>query len=580
MDQQPNFNPGNSVLETALTAAGEVRRLQDRIHTLQQRMENGEIISEDELTAYGDMLDRFHRMEGYSVESRAMKILDGLGLDEEIFEREVSLLSGGQKNRLALAMSLLPEPELLFLDEPTNHLDLSGIEFLENLLLEINSTLVVISHDRAFLDRISNRTIEVRRGHVRSFSGNYSAFRDWAVMEEETLARARENYDRKVEQTEDFIRKNIYGQKTKQAQSRRKMLERLEPPPDRGTKLKTPKWNLQAANRSGSMVIEARGLEMSFEETGPLFHDLDLLVHRGDKLAIIGDNGTGKSTLLRILGVKMNPDDGTVIWGKDVNPVYLEQIIERKEVPETMRVLDYMSAQAPDMTIGELRGWLGRFLFSGEDVDKNVKNLSEGEFKRLILAGLFRSDANLLLLDEPTNHLDIYSREALQRALEDFDGTCIMITHDREILSAVADKILEFNDISRSDKSFQAKVVEYPGDYSYYKFRRAEQAKLASEYVKREPDGKAKSRSNDALEDNKPRELSKNELRKIRERRDTLESKIAEMEERKSAVEHELADPETYEKENRAAELVAELKELSAAIEQSYAEWEELLEHD
>ena len=467
MDQQPNFNAGNSVLETALTAAGEVRRLQDRIHGLQQRMESGETLSGDELTAYGDMIDRFHRMEGYSVESRAMKILDGLGLGEEIFEREVSLLSGGQKNRLALAMSLLPEPELLFLDEPTNHLDLGGIEFLESLLLEINSTLVVISHDRAFLDRIANRTIEVRRGHVRSFSGNYSAFREWAALEEETLARARENYDRKVEQTEDFIRKNIYGQKTRQAQSRRKMLERLEPPPDRGTKVKTPKWNLQAANRSGSMVIEARGLEISFEETGPLFDDLDLLVHRGDKLAVIGDNGTGKSTLLRILGVKINPDDGTVIWGKDVNPVYLEQIIERREVPETMRVLDYMSAQAPDMTIGELRGWLGRFLFSGEEVEKNVKALSEGEFKRLVLAGLFRSDANLLLLDEPTNHLDIYSREALQRALEEFDGTCIVITHDREILSAVAEKILEFNDISRSGKSFQAKVVEYPGDYSF-----------------------------------------------------------------------------------------------------------------
>jgi len=577
MEQEVDTGSGRSVLEELLATAGEVRELENRIHQFQARLERGETPDEDELHRYGSTLERFERLEGYSLRARAEKMLVGLGLGEATFGQRLESLSGGQRSRLALARCLLAEPDILFLDEPTNHLDLRAIEFLEAFLAETRSTVVVISHDRAFLNNVTNRTIEILDRKVTLFGGNYEAYTSWAAAEAERAERTLANYERKVDQLQDYIRRNIYGQKSRQAQSRRKMLDRMEPPPDIRRGRSAPRWQIQVADQSGSLVLEAKGLAKAWDGGAPLFEDLDLTLMRGDSLAVIGDNGTGKSTLLQILAGKLASDSGRLSWGKDVSLAVLPQHVERPT--DNRRVLDYMSSHAPDLTLGQLRGYLARFLFRGEQVEQSVGTLSEGEFRRLVLAGLIYSRANLLLLDEPTNHLDIYSREALQEALTEFPGTLVMITHDRDLLSGLASRVLEFVSGARLGGG-QDKTVEYDGDYSYYKSKRDELEKaLAAPAPAANKPAVQPPESQRQEPQNKPG-LSKNALQKIRERREKVEAEIAALEERKTALEHRLGDPQTYRQEGLAVTLTAEMESLKAGIDKAYAEWEQLLEHD
>ncbi|MBW7997300.1 MAG: ABC-F family ATP-binding cassette domain-containing protein [Candidatus Glassbacteria bacterium] len=582
MEQEPALDSGQGVLAELLASCSEIEELEVRIAGIQARLDSGEHLDQAELDSFGALMDRFERLGGYSIQSRAEKILTGLGLGPETFEQAAGSLSGGQKSRLSLAKSLLAQPDLLLLDEPTNHLDLNAIEFLEKLLAEISSTVVVISHDRAFLDNLTTRTIEVLAGRVRMRPENFSEFARWAAAEEERLERERKNYQRKVEQIEDFIRKNIYGQKTRQAQSRRKMLGRMQPPPETGRAPDKPEWDIEISQRSVSLVLEARGLGHRYNGAPALFEGFDFSLMRGETLAVLGANGTGKSTLLALLAGRLRPAQGTLSWGRDVTTAILPQRVERPE--GEISVLEWMYNRAGDLTLGQARGLLGRFLFSGEDVEKQVSVLSEGEFRRLLLAALIHSKANLLLLDEPTNHLDIYSRQALLDALDSFPGTLVLITHDRTLLEGLATRLLEFSQPAEIALGAD-KVVEYGGDYSYYKRERDKLLKrLAEGQRKTSPKARAaESRSGKiSAPDTAPAggTLSKNKLRRLRERKDSLEVEIAELEERKSALQLELADPSTYSRRGRAGELSAELKELDNRITEAYGEWEKLLEYD
>jgi len=573
MEQEPELDSEQGVLDELLASCSEITHLETKIREYGKRLDSGEKLHGKELERYGEMLDRFERLGGYSLASRAEKILTGLGLEPETFSQRVNSLSGGQKSRLALAIALIREPDLLFLDEPTNHLDLRGIEFLENFLLETSSTVVVISHDRALLDKVTGRTIEILDSHVTIRPGNYSEFSRWAHAEAGRLERARKNYERKVEKIEEFIRRNICGQKTKQAQSRRKMLARLKPPPAGRRVRRAPDWGINVSRKSASMVIEASGVSMAWPGREALFENLDLTLMRGETLAVIGDNGTGKSTLIEILAGKISPQKGRVSLGREVNTAHLPQRVSRPAGLSS--VLEFMQAQAPELTLGELRNLLARFLFLGEQVEQSVDSLSEGEFRRLLLAGLIHSGANLLLLDEPTNHLDIYSREALQSALGEYSGTMVLITHDRELLSALATRILEFSPTG-SAASAADKVVEYAGDYSYYK---QERAKLEHSLIRQQGKGPARP-SRAKKTDTGSRQLSKNELRKLKERKALLEGEIDKLESRMQEFQLELADPLTYKQQGRAAELAAALETLKGEIEKAYKEWERLLEYD
>ncbi len=584
MEQEPSLRSQRSVLDELLSSCTEIVELEGRIAGVQNRLDDGEVVEQRELDHYGEMLDRFERLGGYSLRSRAEKILTGLGLGPETFSQRAGSLSGGQKSRLSLARALLGQPDLLFLDEPTNHLDLHAIEFLEDLLTEISSTVVVISHDRAFLDNVTTRTLEVMGGRVRMRPGNYSRFAQWAAAEAERAERERKNYERKVDQLEDFIKKNIYGQKTKQAQSRRKMLQRMQPPPAAGRGPARPEWEIQISQQSVSLVIEARELAFRYDNGPLLFENLDLNLMRTETLAVIGANGTGKSTLLDILGGRLRPCAGALTRGRDVSIAMLPQHIERPAGAQT--VLEWMYNRAGDLTLGQTRSLLGKFLFSGDEVEKAVSVLSEGEYRRLLLAGLIHSKANLLLLDEPTNHLDIYSRQALREALESFPGTLVLITHDRMLLEGLATRMIEFSRPAEIDGGAD-KVVEYDGDYSYYKrerdkllqrlARQAQQRRGAEKNARDRPRDHADGSGGGGAANGG---LSKNKLRQLRQRKDSLEQEIAGHEQRKSQLQLQLADPSTYSRPGRAEELSAQIKELDNRITEAYGEWEELLGYD
>ena len=583
MDQEPRFESEQSaVLDELLASCKDLKELERRIEDYQERLDSGERLEAEDLERYGDWLERFRRLDGWNLRARAEKILTGVGLGADTFSMPVNSLSGGQKSRLALAKALIAEPDLIFLDEPTNHLDLRAIEFLENFLLETSSSVVVISHDRAFLEKVTGKTIEILDSKVTVFNGNFSAFSKWAQAGAESAERTKKNYERKKEKIEDFIRRNIYGQKSRQAQSRRKMLARLKQPPQTRKVRNAPKWDINIDRQSGELVVEARGLTKAYPGQEPLFENMDLLLLREETLAVIGDNGTGKSTLLQILAGKQAPDRGSIEWGRDVSTAYLPQHVERPG--DSRRILDYLACEAPELTLGQLRSFLARFLFTGEQVEQPVDSLSEGEFRRLLLAGLINSKANLLLLDEPTNHLDIYSRTALENAMDEYPGTVVLVSHDRKLLSRLADRVLEFNSPGRiTGEGEKDKVIEYAGDYSYYKAQREKSERPAAEKIEKRPGEPSKEQQAgkpDAGRETGERVLSKNELRKLKERRVTLETTIAELEERKVRLQIELAYPETYKQEGRAVELAAGLESLTDRIDQAYEEWEELLEYD
>ena len=458
LDQHVHFEPGSTVHESALAAFGHLQQIEHEMHELEHAMAEAGADLEKILERYSDLQQQFEHEGGFEYAAKAEAILLGLGFDKETWTLGTSMLSGGQQNRLGLARLLLAAPDVLLLDEPTNHLDVHAVEWLEEFLQSYQSAYVIISHDRYFLDQACRRIVELENGKASSYTGNYSDYLIEREERREAQQRAYDNQQQLIAKTEEFIRRNIAGQKTKQAKSRRKMLEKLERIDAVRSEQSSGDFRLQAIERTGNHVLTVTDLVIGYPDK-TLAGKISFILRRGECLGIIGPNGSGKTTFLRTILNKLEPLAGGVRWGTKVQIGYyaqqLEDLDDRNEIIMELRRVAPSSA-----TAGELRSFLAKFLFTGDDVYKHVRDLSGGEKGRLALAKLIYSRVNVLVLDEPTNHLDIPSREALEEALSAYEGTIVTISHDRYFLDRVATQILSLDGMGHAE--------HYDGDYTEY----------------------------------------------------------------------------------------------------------------
>jgi len=559
--QQVDFLGEQTVIDSALGVFEKLRALETKMREMEHAMTESSGAGLDRVMhEYSEAQQAYEQEGGFSYHARAESVLLGLGFTKDEFGKRAEDLSGGEKNRLGLARLLLIEPDILLLDEPTNHLDVEAVEWLEEFLSGYKSAYLIISHDRFFLDHTVSRVLDLENGRVESYRGNYSAYLVEREERREQRQRAYEQQQEMIARAEEFIRRNIAGQKTKQAKSRRNFLERMERL-ENVNNLESANFKLKPAARTGDQVLILDKLTIGFPSK-TLARDLSLLLRRGDRLGIIGGNGVGKTTLLRTILGEQRPLDGEMRWGAGVNIGYYDQrllvIDERNTVIEELRGI-----ASSAVTDGELRGFLGRFLFTGDDVFKPVPALSGGEKGRLALAKLIYSRVNVLALDEPTNHLDIASREALEDALNDFDGTIITVSHDRYFLDRVATQILFFGE----------KGVEY-FDGAYSEFYEAHHRALAEKQA-REAELQKTGRSRRVAETAKP-----NAARKPKQKRPSA----AEIEAGIHSVEAELVElstllstEEVARDKDRLFELSEKYQALDDKLADLYSSWEAAL---
>jgi ATP-binding cassette subfamily F protein 3 len=531
-----------SAFEPLIKRESELKELESRL---------SENPSPDLLERYGRLQGEFERDGGYDYRARAASTLSGLGFTPEDWKRPMSSFSGGEQSRIALARLLLEEPDLVLLDEPTNHLDLRAIEWLENFVKGAKSAILVVSHDRYFLDAVAGSILELEDGRLTRYVANYSRYVAEKSARTEQLARkAKANADRRA-QLERFIEKNrAKARKASQAKSKQKLLDRMEKieGPKEGTK--NVKLDLGGETaRAGRVVLEMKDVRYAHEGSDePLLDELELVLERGERVALLGPNGTGKSTIMRLATGALSPRRGAVRLGHNVVPAYQDQQLARLDYEKTV-LQEAMDATRLDSP--EARDLLGAFLFSGDDVFKTVSSLSGGERNRLSLAEIVVSGANLLLLDEPTNNLDIAAREVLEEALLDYRGTMFFISHDRYFLRKLATRVVELDN---------KKLVNYLGGYDYYRSHRRLDAKSG------------KSRPRRRVRPRQSKEQSVLASRLI-----AVEGEIDATERRLGRLEKELATSGLYADDKRSREVVLEHRQLKSTLEGLYADWGELL---
>lgn len=471
LTQEFDVDPRRTVREEFWTVFVEANKVQDALHHIQHQMQTA---SPEELDDLIHQLDRqqrqFEALDGYGLESRIEKMLPEMGFNADDGDRLVSSYSGGWQMRMSLGKILLQEPDILLLDEPTNHLDLETIEWLERYLKGLLTPMVIVSHDREFLDRLCTQIVETERGVSTTYLGNYSSYLEQKAEAKQAQQAAFESQQRELEKQQAFVdRFRASATRSTQAKSREKQLEKIERIEAPISDVRTLRFEFPSAPRSGREVVIVKDLVHIYDDK-ILFLGANLLVERGDRIAILGPNGAGKSTLLHLLMGMENPTEGSIEFGPhNVIPGYFEQNqAEALDLEKT--VIDTIHDEVPDWTNEEVRTLLGRFLFSQDTVFKKVAALSGGEKARLALAKMLLQPANLLILDEPTNHLDIPAKEMLEQALKAYDGTAIIVSHDRYFISQVANKIVEIRD---------GELVLYRGDYHYYLDKIAEESEKA-----------------------------------------------------------------------------------------------------
>jgi len=559
----------NTIFDELLTVKKEVLELEASIRQIELDMKAAkEAELEQLLKKYTAMTHRFEEMNGYAYKSEITGILKGLGFGEADFGKKVATLSGGQKTRIALGKLLLQKPDLIMLDEPTNHLDLNSIAWLETYLLNYKGAVIIVSHDRYFLDKIATKIIEIDNGVVTSFHGNYSAY---AVQKEQLRTmqmNAYLNQQREIKHQEEVIDKlkQFNREKSiKRAESREKMLDkidRLEKPAEVRADMKLM---LTPHKVSGNDVMQIQDLSKSFGST-TLFQNVSFEIKRGEHVAIIGDNGTGKTTLLKIINELLPADTGTIKLGTNVEIGYYDQEHQVLHMEKTL--FEEISDAYPYLTNTEIRNTLAAFLFTGEDVFKQISALSGGERGRVSLAKLMLSEANFLILDEPTNHLDIMSKEILETALNAYKGTVLYVSHDRYFINKTASRILELT---------HHEFVNYIGNYDYY----LEKKDLLTPNANPSLDSAVQASEPSAQKQEwKQQKEAQAALRKLENDLKKCEKAIEELEQKNAALDEEIAKPENATNAAKLQELAKEKEQAMMELEALYEKWEKLSEQN
>jgi ATP-binding cassette subfamily F protein 3 len=562
LQQSQEFEGQGRVFDALLKPFAKLLRLHDQLVALEQELHT----THDEKTVarYGELQELYTREGGYELQSRIQALAHDLGFTDGDLERSVDTLSGGERGRLELAKTLLEEPDLLLLDEPTNHLDVEATEHLEARLREWPKAFVLVSHDRYFLRAVCKEIVEVEEGDVVRFAGGYDKYVVERAERLEQLTAAFERQRDQIAKTEDFIRKNIAGQKTKQAKSRRKMLEKVE-------RLRRPDDEFRAAGQiglrfsvgdhaGGKEAVRAERLSVGYPGAPPLVRDLELTIYRGDRVGFVGPNGCGKSTLLKTLLGKLEPLAGTAARGHEVRIGYFDQKLS--DLDEERSLIDEIRQVRGDFNEDVARNFLGRFRFTGDDGFRKVKGLSGGERNRLALAKMMLRPRNLLALDEPTNHLDIPAREVLESALEQYEGTLLVVSHDRYFLDRVVTKIVHLH-----DGGWDLHV----GNYSDFKSRVDRRPSTVPEPKKPDKEPEKQER----VKERESQKASQRERERKQRRLQELEDKIAAAETELARLNAELAGEHGGAWQKLHA-MVADKEKLEQRLRSYLGEWEKL----
>ena len=555
-----------SVFSDLIGAEEELRSLEHQIASLSDKGASSGDQLKKTMDIYGKKYEEFEKNNGYAYKSEVRGTLKGLGFSDEEMDKPVNVLSGGEKTRVLLAKLLLSKPSLLLLDEPTNHLDADAIEWLEGFLRSYEETIMIISHDRYFLDQSVNRIFEMENKHLTTYNGNYTDYQKQARVNREIRLRQYENQQRDIKKQEESIeRLKAYGREKhlKRARSKEKMLDkvdRLEKPQELRKKAR---FNFVLRHHSGNDVLKVQGLAKSFDDR-KLFEGVDFDLYRGEKVALIGPNGVGKSTLFKIIMGDESQDHGDYKLGQGVDIAYFHQ--EQKSLNLENTIIDEVWDDNPHMTQTEVRNLLGAFLFEGEDVFKSIRSLSGGERARVAILKLILSRSNLLLLDEPTNHLDIDSKEVLEDALKEYEGTLLTISHDRYFLNTVVDRIL----VLKPDG-----VEEYSGNYEYYQNKKKQESEKS--YLADMEDQISKTKTQIREERRREKELKKNENKAKKLIKD-LEVEIELTEKQIGGLDHMLCQEEVYTSPERMKEVNQEKSDLEKRLSKLYDKWEQIIE--
>jgi len=559
-----SYESEKSILHVAMEAFERQNQLHTEIENLLKKMETD--YSDDLLHKLSDKQMEFEALDGYNIEYRAHEILAGLGFDEEQQKRKLSEFSGGWRMRVMLARILLQAPDILLLDEPTNHLDLPSIKWLESYLQAFEGAIVIVSHDRYFLDRVINKTVESRKGKLTLYAGNYSFYLEEKALRNEIQAGQFKNQQAKIKQEERLIERfRAKASKAKMAQSRIKALERMERVDDVDDDNPTVNFSFKFSKQSGRHVVRLEHITKAYPGV-PILKDTHAVIEKGDKIALIGANGKGKSTLLRIIAQADNDFDGKSETGHNVTTTFFAQH-QLEALHLENEILQELQAFAPKHTETELRSILGCFLFTGDDAFKKIRVLSGGEKSRVALAKALTADANFLILDEPTNHLDIQSVNILIQALQQYEGTFISVSHDRYFLDSVANKIWYIEN---------QEIKEYPGTYREFEEWQAkrpvvkEQAKVQPVQKKEEPK-KTNVVQHDTIDKNKYLQKLNKELMVLEEQITSLQTEIGDMEE-------QLADQHIYNLPDQLKAIHLSYTKKKNELENQQANWEKLAE--